>query len=284
MRRAAFTLIELLVVIAIITILMGLLLPAIQKVREAAMRIKCANNLKQIGLALQNYHAAMDSFPPAYKSEPWNVGWGWGALMLPYLDQDPMYNQLGLPNSIFGNGLDYAAPTKLTQTQLAVFICPDDNGPSLNPFKQDHAKSNYRGVTGPTVPYEFIPNHDYGGVLWQNSRIRVTDVTDGSSNTLAIGECKLDESSGKVAAVWAGMASTTNGTLYYLSNVSWGVDDADYRINGDGPQAFSSNHSGGGAQFVFCDGSVHFLKQSMDPINLIILAGRNDGLVLTGDY
>jgi len=282
--RRGFTLVELLVVIAIIAILVGLLLPAVQRVREAANRISCANNLKQLGLALHNYAGTLGKLPPAYMSAPFNVGWGWGALLLPYVEQKPLYDQLGLPSAPFAGGLDLALPTPATQTTLKMFVCPRDTGPALNPFKQDHAKSNYRGIA-PVVPAVFIPNQDYGGVLFQNSSVRLIDITDGTSNTIALGECMLDQSSGKVAAIWAGMAdaNAANDNLFYVSDVFWGVDDQDYRINGAGAQAFSSRHSGG-AQFVFCDGSVHFITQNIDPAQVIILAGRNDGLVADGDF
>jgi prepilin-type N-terminal cleavage/methylation domain-containing protein/prepilin-type processing-associated H-X9-DG protein len=282
-RRRGFSLVELLVVIAIVAILIGLLLPAVQKVREAANRASCANNLKQLGLALQCYLEDHKSFPSGYVSSPLGVGWGWGTMLLPYLEQRPLYKQLGLPGSTFGNGVNFADSTPLTQTQLPVFVCPSDTGPALNPFKQNHAKSNYRGVCGPTAPVVFTPNKDWGGVLFQNSTIRIIDITDGTSNTMALGECMLDQSSGKVGAVWAGMADTTNGTVFYISHVFWGIDTEDYRINGPGAQAFSSRHSGG-AQFVFCDGSLHWIGQRVDPVVATILAGRKDGQAVNEDF
>jgi prepilin-type N-terminal cleavage/methylation domain-containing protein len=274
-QRHAFTLIEILVVIALIAVLIGLLLPAVQKAREAASRISCANNLKQLSLALHTYASDRNQFPPGYKAPKFDAGWGWGAYLLPYLEQSALQNALGVHTRIFGDGRNPVPPTELSQTRLSVFICPNDTGPDLNTIKRNHGKSNYRGVCGPSIPLYFIPDTDYGGVLFQNSQIRIIDIADGTSNTLALGECMLDEATNKVAALWVGMDSSSTGQVF-VSDVFWSVDNGDFRINGPGPQAFSSRHPEG-AFFGFCDGSVRFMRDTVDVRKIQILAGRSDG-------
>jgi prepilin-type N-terminal cleavage/methylation domain-containing protein/prepilin-type processing-associated H-X9-DG protein len=278
-RPPGFTLIELLVVIAIIAVLIGLLLPAVQKVREAAARSKCQNHLHQICVALHTYSATHGRFPPGFESVGTTTGWGWGAFILPHLEQGPLYEQLGIPITPFGSG-GMAPPTPLTQTPLAVFTCPSDPSQKLNTLKRFHAKSNYRGICGPSVPQFFIPDEDYGGVLFHNSKIRTTDITDGTSNTLGVGECLVDEKTGKVGALWVGVDFAV-GTIH-ISNVYWSVDNNQFRINGPGVQAFSSRHPGG-AHFGFCDGSVRFVRDSADVLKIQALAGRGDNIVVTGE-
>jgi prepilin-type N-terminal cleavage/methylation domain-containing protein/prepilin-type processing-associated H-X9-DG protein len=279
-RRSAFTLVELLVVIAIIAIIVGLLLPAVQKVRESAARVKCANNLKQLSLGLHSYATANGAFPPGYKAPGFGVGWGWGSFVLPFIEQPALFAALGVGDQPFGDGLSLAPPTPLTQTPLSVFVCPSDTGPALNPLKRYHAKSNYRGICGPTIPLYFYPDSDYG-VLFQNSKIRLEDISDGTSNTLAIGECMSDVASNHVAAIWVGM-DCSEGSVY-VSDCFWSVDNGNFRINSPGPQAFGSRHTGGGAQFGFCDGSVHFIHDDADVKKVQILAGRNDGQIADPD-
>ena len=169
-QRRGFTLIELLVVIAIIAVLISLLLPAVQQAREAARRSQCKNNLKQLGLALHNYHDTYSVFPPgalalsttgvAYKpgdTEPSRTavvgGWGWTVFVLPFIDQGPLYNSLA-PN---GNNFP-SAPTTLTKTILPVFLCPSDASGSIHTATamggdgatNGHAKSNYPAIYGST--------------------------------------------------------------------------------------------------------------------------------------
>jgi prepilin-type N-terminal cleavage/methylation domain-containing protein len=309
-RRPGFTLIELLVVIAIIAILIGLLVPAVQKVREAAARTQCENNLHQLCLGLHNYASARGAFPPAYLTAPkgfpydYAPGWGWGAILLPYIEQDPLYNAAGVATTKFGTQtyLGVATPTTFTQTPLPIFRCPSDNGPDLNPARLNFATANYRCIMGawsalhppdprftkPNYTYGFFyPNMDLGGALYQNSKVKIVQITDGTSNTLAVGECiytyNPSDGSGRRAAIWAGMSGyhkdpATGVYGVYISDNMWWMDENSAFVNGTAPQAFTSQHPGG-VFFGFCDGSVRFFRNGLDPTLAMAMAGRNDGLV-----
>ena len=282
--RSAFTLIELLVVIAIIAILIALLVPAVQKVREAAAKIQCENNLKQLGLGLHNFAGTNGFFPPAYKAPGLQPGWSWGMYIAPYIEQDNLYRKLGIETAIFGGGKNPAnPPTADMQLPLSIFRCPSDTAPDLNSERLFYGMSNYRAVSGPiTFPFFFV-NQDMGGVMFQNSKIRIVQITDGTSNTTAIGECIFDPKTGKRAAIWTGMTGLRGGAIW-ISDVMWWVDQATATINGTAPQAFSSRHSGNGAFFAFCDGSVRFFRAGGNVDNIRWLAGREDGKVVNYDF
>jgi prepilin-type N-terminal cleavage/methylation domain-containing protein/prepilin-type processing-associated H-X9-DG protein len=303
-QRRGFTLIELLVVIAIIAILIALLLPAVQQAREAARRTQCKDNLKQIGLALHNYHDVYKTFPPGYifdvrdADPPTGTGtccresWGWPAMILPFIDQKPLFEQLGvnktpLDQAIATGGTAYQ---QLLQTPLEVFRCPSDPGGNKGPtvtHQNRHfgggigttaagwgnwvaSSSNYVGVAGnrERVGSRYPNPNDTNGIFSYNSKIRIADITDGTSNTFLVGERDASNCRG---GSWVGTRNPyggTGGRGIYL--VVGGAHGATLTLNAPAwngnnlcGEGFSSRHAGG-AHFLLGDGHVVFISDNIN--------------------
>lgn len=216
--RSGFTLIELLVVIAIIAILIALLLPAVQQAREAARRSQCKNNLKQIGLALHNYHDVANTLPPGWigaGTDGLSINWGWSTMILPYMDQAPLYNQLsgligtslqGTPANGFSAVMISLPENTGLETPIAGFKCPSDVGQNIflfgappaftpthpvvaTPLANQYGRSTYPGVAGSQVSVTAIPTTaNTNGTFSKNSRRNFANFTDGLSNCILVGE------------------------------------------------------------------------------------------------
>jgi len=185
--RRGFTLIELLVVIAIIAVLIALLLPAVQAAREAARRSQCINNLKQIGLALHNYHSSTNSFPMGSSLQPWNVygdadGWsGWSAqaLMLPFMEQTAVYNSINFSWACERGGVGAAINSTGYNTKINSFLCPSDGSAGVSNI------NSYGASMGTTT--QQVPQQTTGLFAYQTA-YNIAHVTDGTSNTIAYAE------------------------------------------------------------------------------------------------
>ena len=273
--RSAFTLIELLVVIAIIAILVGLLVPAVQKVREAAARAQCQNNLKQIGLALHGYHDAYRHLPCGYSAagayadgaNDTAPGWGWAAYILPYLEQGPLYGQLNLGQPI--------PQSPAIATLIPLYVCPSDLVPAT--FTVTDAFGSPLAQVAPASYAACVGGDESGttdprglGCFYRNSQTRFTDVADGTASTILAGERAWSNANGTWAGAIAGgvirrgpqnpcpgsaLAFAPAPTLVlahaHLNNATADTDA--------GLDDFSSRHSGG-SNLLFADGHVSFIR------------------------
>jgi prepilin-type N-terminal cleavage/methylation domain-containing protein/prepilin-type processing-associated H-X9-DG protein len=319
-RRSAFTLIELLVVIAIIAILIGLLLPAVQKIRDAAARLQCQNNLKQLGLATMNYENTFQKLPPGFAnstSKPSTATgnptprMSWTALILPYVEQQPLGN-------LYDYTADWDAPSNYTAsgTQLKVFNCPSTPGSGTRfdtSISDDNKTTSPRAATDYSslnaikafvalncTGYVAANKNDPGiiGVLTRNTGTKITDVTDGCSNSIMIAE-----DSGRPSFYAAGGAPMSATVIASQGLVpkegAWADPNAAFSIDGSNPDGSvpgpcplnCSNNSElygfhtAGCNVVFADGSVHFLSKSMNLCTLAALTTRSGGEVANAnDY
>ncbi len=313
-----FTLVELLVVIAIIGILVALLLPAIQAAREAARRAACQSNFKQVGVAMQNFVSAKGHFPSGQNvwrgrfncanpggrtgNVPGRIGWGWGTFILPYLEQQAVYDRMdfempGVAEPWFAIGDSFVAAA----TQLPVYLCPSDPqdqelidccSPMFNGGTQeeDVGRSNMAGVAdsrdftcGQGGSFARL---DGNGMLFTKSKLSFAEITDGSSNTLLVGEVVGVGPGTNAGFMWVShdvlhTANSINTFLQYTTSFSGPYPRGVTHSVDEG--GFSSFHPGG-CHFVFADGSVHFISESIDVFTLAALTTRADGEVINYEY
>lgn len=318
--KGGFTLIELLVVIAIIAILVALLLPAVQQAREAARRSSCKNNLKQLGLALHNYHDTHRVLPPGYIDDDLNTGnpganadeayyWTWSAFILPFIEEAARYDALQVGDRRVLQVADGSnADRELLQNPIDSYRCPSDPGPDVNSWGQrdiaaallptygqdlDIITSNYIAVNTSGRLRPQLNSAD--GVFNTNSKYRFRDVTDGLSTTIFLGEraWQLENFN-----LFASIALIQDG--HVGSQNDWGLAEShgggEQPINcvspGNCRRGFSSLHKGG-SQFLMGDGAVRFISENIDHNNDVgtgnaylvnstyeRLLGRDDGQVV----
>ncbi|AMV39807.1 Type II secretion system protein G precursor [Planctomyces sp. SH-PL62] len=289
-RLAGFTLIELMIVVGVISVLISLLLPAVQSAREAARRIQCTNNLLQLGVALENYAASNRVYPPGVvdfqgpiTNDPTGYRFGWAARILPFLERRNVYNHLNFMLGAYAGGNASAI-----ELRIGTFSCPS------NPFSQ---AMNYAACHHDVEKAIDVDDH---GVFFLNSHITRADLVDGPAYTILVGETSM----AGVLGTWA------MGTSATIRNAGWGVNQEDAQelvmqkrgaVAGrlfdpvvlqamieDGtltPElvgGFSSKHPGG-ANFLMGDGSVRYLKSRINRAVLRSLAHRSDGALVDGD-
>jgi prepilin-type N-terminal cleavage/methylation domain-containing protein/prepilin-type processing-associated H-X9-DG protein len=316
MRRAGFTLIELLVVIAIIAILIGLLLPAVQKVREAAARVKCQNNLKQIGLGMHNYESTYGGLPPT-RTDGSTAGapyypykHAWTAALLPYIEQTASFN-------LYSYQADWNNPTnyQAIRTTLALFNCPTtpvqprfDTTIVAQPAAGDYNAVNavkwyvaiamfgYPGLNMNSDP----DDPRLVGAMRRNQVTKFTAITDGLSNTLLV-----VEDAGRPTFYNAsrqpypeGTRTDVDGTMQYYKQGGWADPGGAFSLDGatpngdipgDCPMNCTNNSEiysfhPSGANVVLADGSVRFLKDSISMLTLAKLITRSGGEVIGNDF
>ena len=294
-----FTLIELLVVIAIIAILVALLLPAVQQAREAARRSSCKNNLKQIGLALHNYHDTHRVFPFGllYREGHANAANlkvpGAFTMMLPFIEQGPLYDDLAGDTNDFRTEWSDGA-TDPSAMIIDVYMCPSDVMDNTNPQRQDNGKSNYVLIAGArrsdNSNHAAADNYfgETDGIFYINSDTKLRDITDGTSSTFMVGERDGGDGSAgspRRAAVWIGsqrsqwhnqQLGSTDGT-----NTSLLLNTA--IVNGTSRwNSLGSLHQGG-AHFSMADASVQFVSENIDA-GLYSALGTKAGGEVVGEF
>lgn len=308
-RRGAFTLVELLVVIAIIGILIALLLPAVQAAREAARRMHCTNNLKQMGLAMHNYHASHNVFPPGAitrlpadtcplnGNESTDSGAPWSVMIAPFMEDNAQYQKYDFRKPFAGVAYVSGATTNRSVqfTPNPKYHCPSD--PNSTP---DSPNTNYLacqggGDTPACYSGNSYPNRVFftNGIFYNNSSVREGDVKDGTSNVFLIGETKycphkLSSVSGTAYVSWDSGLRVCGGCSYVtvlcatMEQInSSNVNPAETYSADVSTRTFGSKHPGG-CHFAMADGSAHFVSETIDLTLYRGLGVRDDGLPVQG--
>jgi prepilin-type N-terminal cleavage/methylation domain-containing protein/prepilin-type processing-associated H-X9-DG protein len=298
MRRRGFTLIELLVVIAIIAILIGLLVPAVQKVREAAVRLQCVNNLKQVALAAHNYHGSYSRFPPAVNIPgEENFGWpmapdpnkwyGLHMALFPYYEQDNLRKNM-IDNVVNPQYQNCIGPNSVGAQIVKILLCPSDGAmptPPVGVYVGTYyfGLTSYGGCSGTSATTTNGKQSLQNGIFYMNSSVRFSEITDGTSNTLFFGErsrknlpaTNTSQSLGGWA--WANFFAQEDNTM----NTSEPMERFDPSAPPNDLNQFGSLHSGGLlANFAFADGSVKPISNSINLIVFQRLATRGGGEVV----
>jgi prepilin-type N-terminal cleavage/methylation domain-containing protein len=313
-RSSGFTLIELLVVIAIIGVLIALLLPAVQAAREAARRAQCSNNLKQLGIAMHNYHDSIGSFPTSFWRATPNVGGvnshSWIAMTLPYMEQGPIYNAInfsvgvaGGPGNVYGR-MNHTA----LMSPLNVLMCPSDPAPSISAIARADSGVGNNANSGPKLSYlgNFGDNHNDDPNYWpfqslptsrdngfgegrtftgimsrSGGTTSIRDITDGTSNTFAVGETLFESCNW---FTWPNPNGTTAGTSVPVNyKVTEHKGDANGRRDSGNWRVgfgFRSQHPGI-VQFLFADGRVATIKESINRNIYRGLSTRSEGEIIS---
>ncbi|MFN3152451.1 DUF1559 domain-containing protein [Bremerella sp.] len=301
LRKRGFTLVELLVVIAIIGVLIALLLPAVQQAREAARRMQCTNNLKQIGIAMHNFHDTYSKMVPMshedYGNEDTHGNWGWAVDLMPFLELGNTYDQLNpsygnpqnnywpynnsSPRNILHDAVTDANLLSIMQQQVDAFVCPSTAGPELNESKPIPYSSGSGNIYLARADYLVCNDADHidrqdcdGSFVWTryDSTLTFAGITDGLSNTLFVGE-RCYTLGGELigsGVVYGhagnndgpGSGATTTGFFYVAGGGLLPINSTTGASNGH-RQGFASNHPGG-ANFLLGDGSVRFLAETID--------------------
>jgi prepilin-type N-terminal cleavage/methylation domain-containing protein len=312
-KRRGFTLVELLVVIAIIGILVALLLPAVQAAREAARRMQCGNNLKQLGLSLHNYHDTFKTFPsgnivrvdgptvPPLRGD----GWTWTARVLPFLEQTAIYNRV---SSVMGTDIGgTGSPEQVLagrDTKLTVFQCPSHPSTVVNPSKENYQVSTYNGVAGSVCFNDdqldelTDPGYRGNGIFHMNSGVRMGDIVDGTTNTFIVAEVqdelrgtpnenRMPGSDRKYNFSGGGDSNPPTDVTEYLVGmelndpINANHRDANGYFNNTGE--YAGSYHPGGAQFTLTDGSVRFVSQNINMTVYQAISTRAGGEVV-GDF